>query len=112
MNGSISSERNIKCGLPQGSILGPLFFLLYMNDLPSCLDQPKPRLFADNTNITVAGNSLNDVEDAVNSDLERLRKWLITNKLSLNVAKTEFMLIGTKPMLNKISDKQPLINRG
>ena len=110
VNGSISSERNIKCGVPQGSILGPLFFLLYINDLPSCLDQTKPRLFADDTNITAAGNSLNEVEDAVNSDLERLRKWLITNKLSLNVAKTKFMLIGTKPILNKISDKQPIIN--
>jgi hypothetical protein len=52
---------------------------------------------------------MNDIESAVNSDLERLRKWLVANKLSLNVAKTEFQLIGTKHMLKKISDYQPVV---
>jgi hypothetical protein len=85
----------IKCGVPQGSILGPLFFLLYINDLSHCLNKTKPRLFSDDTNLTASANSLTDLETAVNSDLENLRKWLIANKLSLNVAKTEFMLIGS-----------------
>ena len=93
IQGSVSSEKLIKCGIPQGSILGPLCFLLYINDLPQCLDKTKPRLFADDTNLTVSGDSITDLETAVNSDLENLRKWLIANKLSLNVAKTEFMLI-------------------
>ena len=100
---SFSSERPIKCGVPQGSILGPLFFLLYINDLPECLNKTKPRLFADDTNLTASGNSITDLEAAVNSDLENLRKWLIANKLSLNVAKTEFMLIGSKSMIKNIS---------
>ena len=95
INGTISSEQLIKCGVPQGSILGPLFILLYINDLPQCLNKTKPRLFADDTNLTTAGKSINDVEAAMNSDLEKLRKWLIANKLSLNVAKTEFILIGS-----------------
>jgi hypothetical protein len=95
--------------VPQGSILGPLFFLLYINDLPQCLSKTKPRLFADDTNLTAAGESINDVEAAMNSDLENLRKWLIANKLSLNVAKTEFILIGSKPMIKSISNKQPNI---
>ena len=85
---SFSSERLIKCGVPQGSILGPLLFLLYINDLPHCLSKTKPRLFADDTNLTASANSMTDLEAAVNSDLENLRKWLIANKLSLNVAKT------------------------
>ncbi|CAB4010237.1 RNA-directed DNA polymerase from mobile element jockey-like, partial [Paramuricea clavata] len=109
VNGTISSERLIKCGVPQGSILGPLFFLLYINDLPQCLSKTKPRLFADDTNLTAAGESINDVEAAMNSDLENFRKWLIANKLSLNVAKTEFILIGSKPMITSISNKQPNI---
>ena len=96
INGFLSSERAIRCGVPQGSILGLLFFLLYINDLPQCLSKTKPRLFADDTNLTASGVSITDLEDAVNSDLENLRKWLIANKLSLNVAKTEFMLIGSK----------------
>ena len=81
--------------MPQGSILGPLLFLLlYINDLPECLDNTRPRLFADDTNLTASGKSLNDIEIAVNFDLENLKDWLMANKLSLNAAKAEFMLIG------------------
>ena len=107
INGFLSSEKTIRCGVPQGSILGPLFFLLYINDLPQCLSKTKPRLFADDTNLTASGVSVTDLEAAVNSDLENLRKWLIANKLSLNVAKPEFMLIGSKQMVKNISNFQP-----
>ena len=106
MKKSFSSERLIKCGVPQGSILGP-FFLLYINDLPHCLNKTKLRLFADDTNLTASANSMTDLEAAVNSDLENLRKWLIANKLSLNEAKTEFMLIGSKLMIKNISNSHP-----
>ena len=104
---SFSSGRLIKCSVPQGSILGPLLFLLYINDLPHCLSKTKPRLFADDTNLTASANSMTNLEAAVNSDLENLRKWLITNKLSLNVAKTEFILIGSKSMIKSISNSHP-----
>ena len=107
---SFSSERLITCGVPQGSILGPLFFLLYINDLPQCLKKTKPCLFADDTNITASGDSIQDVQAAVNSDLENLRKWLVANRLSLNVAKTEFILIGSKPMLKKTSYSHPNVH--
>ena len=106
VNGSISCESSVKYRVPQGSILGPLFFLLYINDLPTCLNKTKPRLFADDTNITAAGECLHDIENAVNSDLENLRQWLLANKLSLNVAKTDFQIIGTKPMRKKASAEQ------
>ena len=56
--------------------LGPLFFLFYINDLPQCLNKTKPRLFADDTNLIASGDSITDLETAVNSDLENLRKWL------------------------------------
>ena len=64
-------------------------------------------MFADDTNLTASANSWTDLEAAANSDLENLRKWLIANKLSLNVTKTEFMLIGSKPMIKNISTSHP-----
>ena len=75
------------------------------NDLLHCLSKTKPRLFADDTNLTASANSMTNLEAAVNSDLENLRKWLITNKLSLNVAKAEF--IGSKSMIKSISNSHP-----
>ena len=90
---------------PRVYIRASVLFALH-NDLPTCLNKTKPRLFADDTNITAAGECLHDIEDAVNSDLENLRQWLMANKLSLNVAKTEFQIIGTKPMLKKASTKK------
>ena len=103
----ISSEHLIKCGVPQGSILGPLLFLLYINDFPECLKNTRPRLFADDTNITATSHTIGDIETAANSDLENLKNWLIANKLSLNVAKTEFMLIGSPQMIRNASNAQP-----
>jgi hypothetical protein len=66
-------------------------FYLVLNDFPECLNKTKPRLFADDTNLRASGDSITDVVTVVNSDLENLRKWLTANKLSLNVAMTEFI---------------------
>ena len=105
----IKGQHLIKCGVPQGSILGPLLFLLYINDLPECLKSTRPRLFVDDTNLTASGPSVTDIENAVNSDLQNLRNWLFANKLSLNVTKTEFMLIGSPQMIKSTYCSQPNI---
>ena len=102
VNGYTSEAKDVKCGVPQGSILGPFFFLLYINDLPACLKNTKPCLFADDTNLTAAGECLTTIENAINSDLENLTP----TKLRLNVAKAEFQVIATKQMLKKASEKQ------
>ena len=58
INGSLSNNRPLTCGVPQGTILGPLLFLLYINDLPNCLSDCEPRMYADNTHLTYAGDYL------------------------------------------------------
>ena len=64
------------------------------------------RMFADDTNITFAASTLTDLENVLNSELRSLNIWLISNKRSLNVAKTEFMVIGSNQRLNSFSDNQ------
>ena len=94
VNGAYSKKEFIKCGVPQGSILGPVLFLLYINDLPGCLDYSVGRLFADDTNTTFTGSSLMSLKLKMESDLNNIFDWLCANKLTLNVLKTDFMLIG------------------
>jgi hypothetical protein len=73
---------------------GAITVLVVYQRLTECLKNTRPWLFADDTNITATSHTIADIETAANSDLENLKNWLIANKLSLNVAKTEFMLIG------------------
>ena len=96
LNGSLSSNRVLSCGIPQGTILGPLLFLLYINDLPNCLMHSQPRMYADDTHLTHAGNSVDSIELNLNEDLASISEWLTANKLTLNKSKTEFMIIGSR----------------
>ena len=105
-NGHLSNTAPVSCGVPQGSNLGPLLFLVYINDLPNCLTSASPRIFADDTNITFAASTLIDLENAVNLELRNLQRWLITNRLSLYIAKTEFMVIGSNQRIHALSNNQ------
>ena len=72
VNGHLSNAASVSVGVPQGSNLGPLLFLIYINDFPNCLSVVSPKMFADDTNITVAAVSLTEVENKINLDLERI----------------------------------------
>ena len=102
INGHLSNIAPVSCGVPQGSNLGPLLFLVYINDLPNCLSLASPRMFADDTNITFAASTMADLENVINSELRNLNCWLVTNKLSLNIAKTEFMVIGSNQRVHAL----------
>ena len=73
---------------------------MYINDLPNCLREAAPRMFADDTNITLSAKAVADLKLAVTSELNNLTCWLRANRLSLNVAKTELMTIGSRQRLN------------
>ena len=91
-NNTKSNQLSVKCGVPQGSILGPLLFILYINDLPMVSNLFTSLLFADDTSIFMAGKNINDVILLMNSELKKLVKWLYINKLSLSIEKTNYMV--------------------
>ncbi|XP_015762197.1 PREDICTED: RNA-directed DNA polymerase from mobile element jockey-like [Acropora digitifera] len=101
VNGSLSTTSTVTCGVPQGNILGPFVFLMYLNDLPNCLRDAAPRMFADDTNITLSA----DLKLAVTSELNNFTCWLRANRLSLNVAKTELKIIGSRQRLHAQCDE-------
>ena len=104
----LSAKKKIQCGVPQGSTLGPLLFLIYINDLPNCLTHSSASLFADDTNITAEGISIGEIEDKLCTDLENMHQWLLANKLTLNMDKTEYMVIGSKQKYLKPSKRLQL----
>ena len=79
INGESSKIKEISCGVPQGSVLGPLLFLLYINDLPNISKVLDFYLFADDTNIYYESNSLQDLEKKINEELCKLQLWLNVN---------------------------------
>ena len=90
--GVSSQPKSIKCGVPQGSVLGPVLFILYINDMIACSNLLKFFLFADDTTILYYSKNLDDLYNTVNTELKKLSLWFFQNKLSLNVSKTNYIL--------------------
>ena len=91
INQTCSSMQTIKCGVPQGSILGPLFFILYINDLPKASKLTELLLFADDTSIFFSHSNPNYLENVLNNELLNIDVWLRCNKLSVNIKKTNYV---------------------
>ena len=95
VNGVHSQIENIDIGVPQGSCFSPLLFLVYINDLPRAVKNSTTSMYVDDTSLCFKSKDLSQLNEASNEDLSCLDAWLISNKLSLNVAKTQSMLVST-----------------
>lgn len=92
VNGHLSTPKLINVGVPQGSILGPLLFLMFINDLPTILTRTKCILYADDTTIFQSSKSVSSLQSDLNTDLHNITLWCQANYLQINATKTVFML--------------------
>ena len=105
-----SSNQKINCGVPQGSTLGPLLYIMYVNDLPSA-SEFSTTLFADDTYLALADNNLLRLEHKGNFQLRLVDKWLRKNKLTLNLSKITYLLFNKQPHLPISSKFNLFINQ-
>ena len=90
---------------PQGSSLGPLLFLVYVNDIPNAVHDSLTGMYADDTGLYSMGPSISAMEETMNRDLSKLCCWLLANKLSINAVKSKFMVIASPHNMSKLVDK-------
>ena len=115
VNGQLSDLESITTGVPHGSCLGSLLFIIYVNDLHFSLRHSDVNMYADDTSLSFSAKSIHSINECVNEDLGYLKSWLNANKLSLNVTKTQSLVIGGRKRLNdieKVGGVKPLFNVG
>ncbi|NQY44078.1 MAG: reverse transcriptase family protein, partial [Legionellales bacterium] len=113
---SISDLELVTCGVPQGSVLGPLLFLIYINDIPNSSKVLYFHLFADDTSLFLSHKDINKLEELLNHELDNISNWLKANKLSLNVSKSNVLIFRAKNASNDNVihlniDNEPLLEK-
>ena len=103
----ISNKATITCDVPQGSVLGPLLFLLYANDIQYSSDKFKFYLFADDTNILYADKDIKSLETLVNCELRKVCNWLTANRLTLNIDKSNYVIF--RPYQKRLTLKPKIV---
>lgn len=98
-----SNSLQVQYGVPQGTVLGPLLFLLYINDIVKVVNKCKIELFADDTMLYIVGTNIAQMQETVNKELHHLFKWLCNNNLSINSSKSKVCLFGKKHKLKNIN---------
>ena len=99
INNIVTNRRSVIMGVPQGSVLGLLLLLIYINDLQNCLKSIL-RLFADDTALLINASSISELEIKINKDLSRVSQWLNKNCFTINPSKTQAIII--PPLLSQV----------
>ena len=102
LDGVKTKPRKVPCGIPQGSCLGPLLFITYLDDFEKCLQTSHANIYAEDTATTIASNNVVKMTDGALKELAYTVEWMRVNKLSLNPKKTEFMIIGQQFSIKKL----------
>ena len=109
MYNNVSSPfTTLMCGVPQGSILGPLLFLVYINDIVRSSTKLKFLLYADDTTLFIQGNNLANISQTMNIELDKVHNWIISNELTLNTNKTQYII--SSPLMANVSNTVVKIN--
>ena len=109
INGNISAQEYITCGVPQGSILGPILFLIYVNDLQNSTNM-KILSFADDTTVSISSSDVLDLYNMSNTEIAKLNDWFCANKLSLNAKKTKYIICRPNLLHPDIQDRNITLN--
>jgi len=100
-----SSKSTVKCGVPQGSVLGPLLFLIYINDVSAASSSSRIRLFADDSNVFIVNKDVHELFKTANIAINEINEWFVCNKLSINFDKTNYMIFKPNVCLNDVIKK-------